>query len=59
MTNLYEIAKQVTDEVLGEGTYDKINKGNLDPNVQKVINKKKNEKISQKKVNIKKDINNG
>jgi hypothetical protein len=36
--NLYEIARQVTDEVLGEGTYAELNKTNPNPQVQKVIN---------------------
>lgn len=35
--NLYDIARQVTDEVLGEGTYEEINKSNPNPGVQQAI----------------------
>lgn len=35
--NLYDIAREVTDEVLGEGTYAQINKNNPDPGVQATI----------------------
>jgi hypothetical protein len=37
MTDLYDIARQVTDEVLGDGTYAELNKGNPDPGVQAAI----------------------
>jgi len=35
--DLYDIARQVTDEVLGEGTYATINKDHPDPGVQAAI----------------------
>jgi hypothetical protein len=35
--NLYVVARDVTDEVLGEGTYAKVNATNPDPAVQAVI----------------------
>lgn len=35
--NLYDIAKQVTDEVCGEGTYASVNRDNPDPGVQAAI----------------------
>lgn len=34
---LYDIARNVTDEVMGEGTYAEINGGNPDPGVQATI----------------------
>lgn len=37
MADLYDVARQVTDEVLGEGTYDEINSGNPDPGVRAAI----------------------
>lgn len=37
MGDLYDIARRVTDEVLGEGTYADLNKGNPDPGVQAAI----------------------
>lgn len=37
MSDLYDIARRVTDEVLGEGTYEEINKNNPDPSVQAAI----------------------
>jgi hypothetical protein len=35
--NLYDIAREVTDEVLGEGTYAAMNKDNPNPGVQAAI----------------------
>lgn len=35
--NLYDIAREVTDEVLGEGTYARLNAGHPDPEVQATI----------------------
>lgn len=35
--NLYRVAQQVTDEVLGAGSYAAINQGNPDPGVQAAI----------------------
>ena len=43
--NLYDIARQVTDEVLGEGTYAALNAGNPDPGVQGAIAKAEPPKI--------------
>ena len=40
--NLYDVARKVTDEVLGEGTYAGLNSGNPDPNVQAAIERGKN-----------------
>lgn len=37
MADLYDIARRVTDEVLGAGTYAEVNKGNPDPGVQAAI----------------------
>jgi hypothetical protein len=37
MDDLYDIARRVTDEVLGEGTYAELNKDNPDPGVQAAI----------------------
>lgn len=37
MDDMYDIALRVTDEVLGEGTYADLNKGNPDPGVQAAI----------------------
>jgi hypothetical protein len=37
MGDLYDIARQITDEVLGEGTYADLNRGNPDPGVQAAI----------------------
>ena len=39
MTDLWDIARQVTDEVMGEGTYAESNKGNMDPKVQEQVKK--------------------
>ncbi len=39
MADLYRIAQEVTDEVLGKKTYAQVNKGNADPNVQQAIRK--------------------
>lgn len=36
--DLYNIAQEVTDEVMGAGTYASLNKGNPDPGVQRAIN---------------------
>lgn len=36
-SHLYDIARQVTDEVLGEGTYASLNAGHPDPGVQAAI----------------------
>jgi len=35
--DLYDIAREVTDEVFGEGAYAEINKDNPDPGVQAAI----------------------
>lgn len=35
--NLYDIAREVTDEVMGKGTYAKLNGGSPDPSVQAAI----------------------
>lgn len=35
--DMYDIARQVTDEVLGKGAYAYLNKGNPDPGVQAAI----------------------
>jgi hypothetical protein len=37
MSDMYDIARRVTDEVLGEGTYADLNRGNPDPGVQAAI----------------------
>lgn len=37
MDDLYDVARQVTDEVMGAGTYAEVNKGNPDPRVQAAI----------------------
>lgn len=37
MSDLYDIARQVTDEVLGTGTYAEVNAGNPNPGVQAAI----------------------
>jgi hypothetical protein len=34
---LYDVARQITDEILGEGGYAEINHGNPDPRVQAAI----------------------
>lgn len=39
--SLYDIARQVTDEVLGEGTYARLNSGHPDPGVQEAIRRSK------------------
>ena len=39
VTSLYDVARKVTDEVMGEGTYAEINAGNSDPRVQRAIEK--------------------
>ena len=35
--DLYDVARKVTDEVLGDGTYAELNAGNPDPRVQAAI----------------------
>jgi DNA modification methylase len=35
--NLYDVALQVTDEVLGKGSYAELNKNHPDPKVQEAI----------------------
>ncbi len=35
--SLYDVARRVTDEVLGEGAYAEANRGNPDPGVQAAI----------------------
>lgn len=40
--NMYDIARKVTDDVMGEGTYAEINAGDPDPGVQRAIRKWKN-----------------
>ncbi len=35
--SLYDVAREVTDDVLGEGTYAKVNEGNHNPGVQAAI----------------------
>lgn len=35
--NLYDIARKVTDEVLGEGTYASLHRANPNPEVQAAI----------------------
>lgn len=35
--SLYDIARQVTDEVLGDGAYAEVNKNHPDPGVQRAI----------------------
>jgi hypothetical protein len=35
--SLYDVARRVTDEVLGAGSYAQINAGNPDPGVQQAI----------------------
>jgi hypothetical protein len=42
MGDLYDIARQVTDEVMGEGTYADLNRGNPDPGVQAAIRRAEN-----------------
>lgn len=42
--DLYDIARKVTDEVLGEGTYAEINKDHPDPGVQAAIKRAEQEK---------------
>jgi hypothetical protein len=37
VSDLYDVARQVTDEVMGEGTYAESNAGNPDPGVQAAI----------------------
>lgn len=39
MTDMYDLARQVTDEVFGEGAYADLNKNNPDPGVQRAIKK--------------------
>lgn len=36
---LFDIARKATDEVMGAGTYDRINRGNPDPGVQAAIDR--------------------
>lgn len=48
MTDLYDIARKVTDEVLGEGTYAKINEGNPDPGVQAAIKRSQQKRRGRK-----------
>lgn len=45
-SEMYDIARRVTDEVLGEGTYDDLNKGNPDPGVQAAIERGKQPSIT-------------
>lgn len=42
-SEMYDIARRVTDEVLGEGTYADLNKGNPDPEVQAAIKRAESE----------------
>lgn len=39
MGTLYDVARQVTDEVCGDGTYAKLNEHHPDPGVQAAIAK--------------------
>ncbi|HJS83702.1 MAG TPA: hypothetical protein VJ742_12790 [Nitrososphaera sp.] len=43
--NLYDVARKVTDEVLGEGTYAEVNKNNPNPGVQGAIIKAEGEVV--------------
>lgn len=43
-SEMYDIARRVTDEVLGEGTYADLNKGNPDPAVQAAIRRAEEER---------------
>lgn len=55
MTDLYDIAREVTDEVMGEGTYEKLNDGNPDPKVQEAIKRAPKSSIDRRVDAIKQD----
>lgn len=44
--SMYDIARKITDDVMGEGSYENLNKGNPDPEVQAAIERGK--KVEQK-----------
>lgn len=45
---LYDVAREVTDEALGDGTYATLNSGNPDPGVQAAIKRFRREKRAQR-----------
>lgn len=49
MTDLYDVAREVTDSVFGEGAYAEMNGGNPDPGVQASIKRGPKPKPSDQK----------